>query len=66
MTLENMVRNAKIIDQDTQNKHFVSVGAKVTIQELPDGDEETYPSWEAPSLIPSPAKSPMNPRSVLN
>ncbi|GGA38206.1 transcription elongation factor GreA [Kroppenstedtia guangzhouensis] len=42
MTLENMVRNAKIIDQDTQNKHFVSVGAKVTIQELPDGDEETY------------------------
>ncbi|EGK12059.1 transcription elongation factor GreA [Kroppenstedtia eburnea] len=42
MTLENMVRNAKIIDQDTQNKNFVSVGAKVTIQELPDGDEETY------------------------
>lgn len=42
MTLENMVRNAKIIDQDIQNKHFVSVGAKVTIQEIPDGEEETY------------------------
>lgn len=42
MSLENMVRNAKIIDQDIQNKHFVSVGAKVTIQEIPDGEEETY------------------------
>lgn len=42
VTLENMVRNAKIIDQDIQNKNFVSVGAKVTIQELPDGEEETY------------------------
>ncbi|MDA8351751.1 MAG: transcription elongation factor GreA [Firmicutes bacterium] len=42
VTLENMVRNAKIIDQDTQNKHFISVGAKVTIKEMPDGEEETY------------------------
>ncbi|MFC4076885.1 transcription elongation factor GreA [Salinithrix halophila] len=42
VTLENMIRNAKIINQDTQNKHFVSVGTKVTIQEVPDGDQETY------------------------
>lgn len=42
VTLENMVRNAKIIEQDTQNKHFISVGAKVTIKEMPDGEEETY------------------------
>lgn len=42
VTLANMIRNAKIIDQDTTNKNFVSVGAKVTIQEVPDGEQETY------------------------
>ncbi|MCS1350207.1 transcription elongation factor GreA [Mechercharimyces sp. CAU 1602] len=42
VTLENMIRNAKIIDQDRQNKNFVSIGAQVTIQEIPDGDEEVY------------------------
>ncbi|GAA5344264.1 transcription elongation factor GreA [Planifilum fimeticola] len=41
ITLENMVRNAKIIDKNG-DKNFVSVGAKVTIQELPDGEVETY------------------------
>lgn len=41
ITLANMVRNAKIIEGN-QDKHFVNVGAKVTIQELPDGEEETY------------------------
>ncbi|MFS8514405.1 MAG: transcription elongation factor GreA [Planifilum fulgidum] len=41
ITLENMIRNAKIIDQNG-DKNFVSVGAKVTIQELPDGEVETY------------------------
>lgn len=41
ITLENMVRNAKIINQNG-DKNFVSVGAKVTIQELPDGEVETY------------------------
>jgi transcription elongation factor GreA len=40
--LENMIRNAKIINQDAQNKNYVSIGAKVTIQELPDGEKETY------------------------
>ncbi|QKG85111.1 transcription elongation factor GreA [Kroppenstedtia pulmonis] len=42
VTLENMIRNAKIINQDTQNKHLVGVGTKVTIQEIPEGDQETY------------------------
>jgi transcription elongation factor GreA len=42
VTLENMVRNAKIINQDSQNKNFVSVGTKVTIQEVPEGEKETY------------------------
>ncbi|GGE12908.1 transcription elongation factor GreA [Marinithermofilum abyssi] len=42
VTLENMVRNAKIINQDNQNKNFVSVGTKVTIQEMPEGEKETY------------------------
>ena len=41
ITLENMIRNAKIIDQNG-DKNFVSVGAKVIIQELPDGEVETY------------------------
>jgi len=39
--LEKMLRNAKIIDQNG-DKNFVSVGAKVTIQEMPDGEVETY------------------------
>lgn len=40
--LENMIRNAKIISSDNQDKNVVNVGSKVTIQELPDGDTETY------------------------
>lgn len=42
VTLENMIRNAKIISQDSLDKHTVNVGAKVTIQEMPEGDVETY------------------------
>lgn len=42
VTLENMIRNAKIINKNTQDKDIVSVGAKVTIQEIPEGDVETY------------------------
>ncbi|MBA4543200.1 MULTISPECIES: transcription elongation factor GreA [Thermoactinomyces] len=41
ITLENMIRNAKIIGSNL-DKNVVSVGSKVTIQELPDGDRETY------------------------
>ncbi|MBA4601353.1 transcription elongation factor GreA [Thermoactinomyces mirandus] len=42
ITLENMIHNAKIIDGMNQDKNVVNVGSKVTIQEQPDGDQETY------------------------
>lgn len=41
-TLENMIRNAKIIEEDSENKTTVSLGKAVTFIELPDGEEETY------------------------
>ncbi|GIN20088.1 MAG TPA: transcription elongation factor GreA [Bacillus bacterium] len=41
-TLENMIRNAKIIEEDDLNSDKVSLGKTVTFKELPDGDEETY------------------------
>lgn len=41
-TLENMIRNAKIIEEDTENNSTVSLGKSVTFIELPDGEEETY------------------------
>ncbi|MBB6454363.1 transcription elongation factor GreA [Salirhabdus euzebyi] len=40
--LENMIRNAVIIENDTANQNVVQLGKSVTFQELPDGDEETY------------------------
>lgn len=42
VTLENMIRNAKIINQDEQDKSFIGVGTKVKIQEVPEGDVEEY------------------------
>ncbi|WP_044642248.1 transcription elongation factor GreA [Risungbinella massiliensis] len=42
VTLENMIRNAKIISSDSIDKEKVQVGAQVTIQEVPDGDVEVY------------------------
>ncbi|BCB04921.1 transcription elongation factor GreA [Bacillus sp. KH172YL63] len=41
-TLENMIRNAKIIQEDDMNSDTVQLGKKVTFIELPDGDKETY------------------------
>jgi transcription elongation factor GreA len=41
-TLENMIRNAKIIQEDEMNSDTVTLGKTVTFVELPDGDEETY------------------------
>jgi transcription elongation factor GreA len=41
-TLENMIRNAIIIEEDTENPDVVSLGKSVTFIELPDGEEETY------------------------
>lgn len=41
-TIENMIRNAKIISEDELSNDSVSLGSSVTFIELPDGDEETY------------------------
>ncbi|MBP3039362.1 transcription elongation factor GreA [Bacillaceae bacterium Marseille-Q3522] len=41
-TLENMIRNAKIIEEDELSSDIVTLGRSVTFVELPDGDEETY------------------------
>ncbi|MBM7584774.1 transcription elongation factor GreA [Bacillus pakistanensis] len=41
-TLENMIRNAKIIEEDEMNSDTVTLGKSVTFIELPDGEEETY------------------------
>src|SRR5690554_7913319 len=41
-TIENMIRNARIIDEDEINGDTVSLGSSVTFIELPDGEEETY------------------------
>jgi transcription elongation factor GreA len=41
-TLENMIRNAKIIEESDLDSDTVSLGKSVTFIELPDGDEETY------------------------
>ncbi|KON86953.1 transcription elongation factor GreA [Sporosarcina globispora] len=41
-TLENMIRNAKIIKEEEMAGDIVGLGRSVTFVELPDGDEETY------------------------
>ncbi|MFN2745133.1 MULTISPECIES: transcription elongation factor GreA [Bacillus] len=41
-TLDNMIRNAKIIEDDGANSNIVTLGKTVTFKELPDGEEEAY------------------------
>ncbi|AQQ52937.1 transcription elongation factor GreA [Planococcus lenghuensis] len=41
-TLESMIRNAVIIEDDEQNNGVVSLGKTVTFVEIPDGDKEEY------------------------
>ncbi|WP_453997574.1 transcription elongation factor GreA [Bacillus nitroreducens] len=41
-TIENMIRNAKIIEEDADSEGKVTLGKTVTFIELPDGEEETY------------------------
>ena len=41
-TIENMIRNAKIIEEERLSSDTVSFGSSVTFVELPNGDEETY------------------------
>ncbi|ASB88140.1 transcription elongation factor GreA [Bacillus sonorensis] len=40
--LDNMIRNAKIIEDDGENSNIVTLGKTVTFKELPDGEEESY------------------------
>ncbi len=42
VTLEAMIRNAKIIQEDEMNSDTVTLGKTVTFVELPDGEEESY------------------------
>ncbi len=42
VTLEKMIRNAVIIEEDDSNSSVVSLGKSVKFKELPDGDEESY------------------------
>lgn len=42
VTLEKMIRNAVIIQEDETNSSVVSLGKSVKFKELPDGDEELY------------------------
>ncbi|WP_088007980.1 transcription elongation factor GreA [Indiicoccus explosivorum] len=41
-TLESMIRNAVIIEDDEMNNGVVSLGKTVTFVEIPDGDQESY------------------------
>lgn len=40
--VEKMIRNAVIIENDSDNSNVVQLGKSVTFKELPDEDEETY------------------------
>lgn len=42
LTLENMIRNAKVIKDSDINKDIVSLGSKVKIQDMETGDEDEY------------------------
>ena len=42
LTLDNMIRNAKLINHDGQEKNMVMIGTKVTIQEIPEGSRNLY------------------------
>ncbi|AYC29700.1 transcription elongation factor GreA [Paenisporosarcina cavernae] len=41
-TLESMIRNAVIIEENEQDNGTVTLGKTVSFIEIPDGDEETY------------------------
>ncbi|WP_099221140.1 transcription elongation factor GreA [Listeria costaricensis] len=41
-TIENMIRNAQIIDNEETDNDTVTLGKTVTFTEQPDGDEEAY------------------------
>ncbi|MCM3611329.1 transcription elongation factor GreA [Planococcus sp. MERTA32b] len=41
-TLESMIRNAVIIDENDMSNDIVRLGTTVTFVEVPDGDKESY------------------------
>ncbi len=41
-TVENMVRNAEIIEEDQSASNVVTIGKRVKFVEIPEGDEEEY------------------------
>ncbi|TWT08285.1 transcription elongation factor GreA [Planococcus sp. CPCC 101016] len=41
-TLESMIRNAVIINENESNRDIVRLGTTVTFIEVPDGDKESY------------------------
>lgn len=61
--LENMIRNAVIIEEDTENPDVVSLGKSVTFIELPDGEEETYTIVGSAEADPFEGKFPTTRRS---
>lgn len=40
--LENMIKNAKIIDEETATNEFVTVGSKVTVKNLDNGEKMVF------------------------
>lgn len=42
VTLEKLISNSKIITRNEGDQHVVTIGSTVVIQELPDGEKETY------------------------
>lgn len=42
LTLESLIRNAVIIEEDRQNNDIVSLGKTVSFIEMPYGEEESY------------------------
>jgi transcription elongation factor GreA len=54
LTLEKMLRNAKVIEHEENDSNIVHLGAKITLQDLEYGDELVY------TLVGSAEADPMN------
>lgn len=42
LTLETMIQNAIVIEEDEQNNNIVALGKTVSFIEIPNGEEESY------------------------
>ena len=56
LTLEKMLRNAKVIDEDDIKTDVVTLGAKVTLKDLEFGDEFEYAIVGSAEADPTEAK----------